>query len=135
MRISLRSNQPKYKNDFGIAKESFKGRLYNHNLSLRNEFYRNCTNSSKEHWKIKMKNCTPKIIWKNIRKWPPYNYNSSKCYLCLNEKLEIALYEGVILLNKKTELFPKFCIKTISCYCVITSRTENDVTPKETIIS
>ena len=54
-----------------------------------------------------MKNYTPKITWRIIKKCPPYNYNSRKCYLCLNEKLEIALYEGENLLNKKTELISK----------------------------
>ena len=56
-----------------------------------------------------MKNYTPKITWRIVRKCPPYNYNSRKCYLCLNEKLEIALYEGENLLNKKTELISKCC--------------------------
>ena len=40
---TLSSNQPNYKGKkyFGTAEESFKGRLYNHNLSFRNEFYKN----------------------------------------------------------------------------------------------
>ena len=88
---TLTSNQQNYKDKkyFGIAEESFKGRLYNHNLSFRNEFYKNDTELSKELWQIKMKNYTPKITWRIIRKCLPYNYNSRKCYLCLNEKLEI----------------------------------------------
>ena len=55
---TLSSNQPNYKEKkyFGIAGESFKGRLYNHNLSLRNEFYKNDTEFSMELWQIKMKN-------------------------------------------------------------------------------
>ena len=57
---------------------------------------------SNEFWQLKMKNYTPKIIWRIVRKCPPYNYNSRKCYLCINEKLEIALYEGEKLVNKKT---------------------------------
>ena len=47
------------------------------------------------------------MTWRIIRKFLPYNYNSRKCCLCLNEKLEIALYEGGNLLNKKTELISK----------------------------
>ena len=57
---------------------------------------------------MKMKNYTPKITWRIIRKCLPYNYNSRKCYLSLNEKLEIALYEGENLLHKKTELISKY---------------------------
>ena len=133
---TLTSNQQNYKDKkyFGIVEESFKGRLYNHNLSFRNEFYKNDTELSKELWQIKMKNYTPKITWRIIRKCPPYNYNSRKCYLCLNEKLEIALYEGENLLNKKTKLISNAVIKTSSCYCVMIPRTENDIISKETII-
>ena len=55
---TLLSNQPNYKENeyFGIAEESFKGRLYNQNLSSRNKFYKNDTRLSKELWQIKMKN-------------------------------------------------------------------------------
>ena len=81
--------------------------LYNHNLSFRNDLYKNDTELSKELWQIKMKNYTPEITWRIIRKCLPYNYNSRKCDLCLNEKLEIALYKGQNLLNKKTELICK----------------------------
>ena len=106
---TLSSNQPNYKEKkyFGIAEESFKGRLYNHSLSFRNDLYKNDTELSKELWQIKMKNYTPEITWRIIRKCLPYNYNSRKCDLCLNEKLEIALYKGENLLNKKTELISK----------------------------
>ena len=106
---TLSSNQPNYKEKkyFGIAEESFKGRLYNHSLSFRNDLYKNDTELSKELWQIKMKNYTPEITWRIIRKCLPYNYNSRKCDLCLNEKLEIALYKGENLLNKKTELNSK----------------------------
>ena len=92
MRVRLKSKQQNYKDKkyFGIAEESLKGCLYNYNLSFRNEFYKNNTELSKELWQIKMKNYTPKITWRVFRKCPPYNYNSRKCYLCLNEKLEIA---------------------------------------------
>ena len=40
------SNQPNYKGKkyFGIAEKPFKGLLYNHNLSFRNEFYKTTQN-------------------------------------------------------------------------------------------
>ena len=76
-----------------------------------------------------MKNYTPKITFiRIIRKCLPYYYNGRKSYLCLNEKVEIALYEGENLLNKKMELISKkvsvykylyidtFCIYTVSLY-------------------
>ena len=42
---TLSSSQPNYKEKkyFGNAEESFKRRLYNHNLSFRKEFYKNNT--------------------------------------------------------------------------------------------
>ena len=60
-KVTLSSNQPisnenKY---FGIAEESFKGRLYKHNLYFRNDFCKNNTELSKELWQIKMKNYSP----------------------------------------------------------------------------
>ena len=76
---------------FGITDKSSKGRLCSQNLSLRNKFYKNHTELSKELWQIKMKNYTPEITWRIIRKCLPYNYNRKKCYFCLHEKLEIAL--------------------------------------------
>ena len=54
-----------------------------------------------------MKNYPRKITWRIIRKCLPYNYNSRKCCLCLNEKVEIGLSEGENLMNKKTELTSK----------------------------
>ena len=80
---TLTSNQQNYRDEkyFGIAEEPFKGHLYNHNLSFRNEFYKSDIELSKEVWKIKMKNYTPKITWRIIRKCPRYNYDSRKCYL------------------------------------------------------
>ena len=49
---TLSSKQPNYKGKkyFGIAEESFKGCLYNRNLSFRNELYKNETELSKELW-------------------------------------------------------------------------------------
>ena len=92
---------------FGTAEESFKVHLYNLDLSFKNEFYKNDMELSKELWQIKIKNNTPKMTWRMIRKCLPYNYKSRKCYLQLNEKLEIALYERENLLNKKKELISK----------------------------
>ena len=97
---------------------------YKTTISFRNEFYENDTELSKELWQIKMKNYTSKITWIIIWKCLPYNYNSRKCYLCLNEKLEIVLYEGENLIRKRN-LFPNVVIKTSSCYCVMIPRAEN----------
>ena len=41
-------------------------------------------------------------------KCAPFNTTKRKCYLCPNEKLEIASYKGDNLLNKRSELISKF---------------------------
>ena len=50
---------------------------------------------------------TPFITWEIVRKISRYNPNSKRCCLRLNEKLEIATYQGNNSLNKKTELISK----------------------------
>ena len=42
-----------------------------------------------------------------VRRCSPYNPNPKRCYICLNEKMEIATYRGNNLLNKKKELISK----------------------------
>ena len=58
---------------------------------------------------------TPVITWERVRKCSPYNHNSKKCHLCLNEKVEIATYQGnnnnkkttTKVAEQKTELISK----------------------------
>ena len=47
---------------------------------------------------------TPVITCKIERKCSTYSPSSNRCYLCLNEKLEIGAYQGSKLLNKKSQL-------------------------------
>ena len=54
----------------------------------------------KKNWEIKKRNGTPKIAWKIIGICP-YNPNSKRCLLCLNEKQETATYNGDSILNKR----------------------------------
>ena len=106
---TITSNQPAYKEKvyLGISEDSFKTRYGNHKQSFKYTTNRYKTELSKEYWKIKDKKFVPNVTWKIIRKCLPFNPNIKKCHLCLSEKLEIALYEGDNLLNKKTELISK----------------------------
>ena len=65
------------------------------------------TKLSKEYWTTKHNHFTPKVTWKIIRKCTPFNITKIKCYLCSNEKLEIASYKGDNLLNKRSEFINK----------------------------
>ena len=61
---------------------------------------------SKEYWATNS-HFTLKVTWRIIRKCAPFNITKRKYYICLNEKLEIALFKGGTLLNKRSELIRK----------------------------
>ena len=87
----------------GSCETTFKDRFWNHKKSFNNVKQKNDTKLSKESWEIKNRNGTLKITCKIIRICRPYNPNSKRCLLCLNEKYEIATYKGDNLLNKRNE--------------------------------
>ena len=108
-KASITSTETNYepKVYIGLAETTFKKRYANHKKSMNHKKYENETELSKEYWKIKEHNHAPKLTWEIIKQSTPYNPSSKKCYLCLNEKLEIATYENDNLLNKRTELISK----------------------------
>ena len=103
LRSTDQSNQLNYKqkNYIGTAETDFKNRFNNHTKSFNLEHYENGVELSKGYWTIKRNHFTPKVTWRIIRKCTPFNTTKRKCYLCLNEKLEIASYKGDNLLNKR----------------------------------
>ena len=48
-----------------------------------------------------------KVKWEIVKKCIPYNQQTKRCLLCLNEKLEIATYKEHNLLNKRNEIVSK----------------------------
>ena len=66
--------------------------------------YKNDTELSKEFWKIKRRNFVSKIKWRILRKCLRFNRLPLRCNPCLDEKLEIALFKGNNILNRRTEL-------------------------------
>ena len=92
----------------GLSEPSFKKRFSNHKTNFNDPKYEKETELSKEVWRLKRKNQSPKITWKTIRKCHPFNRAKGKCNLCLNEKLEIAIYPNQKkLLNSRSELISK----------------------------
>ena len=87
--------KPSLKNDFQITKSHL---IYE---------YKNETELSNEIWRIKISGHHPKVRWEIVKKCVPYNPQTKRCLLCLNEKLEIAAYIEQNLLNKKTEIVSK----------------------------
>ena len=49
----------------------------------------------------------PVLVWKILGQYEAYNVNTKRCLLCLNEKLQIAIYRGNNMLNKRTEIISK----------------------------
>ena len=90
----LTSTNPYYKEKiyFGTAETTFKLRYSNRQRSFKFLKYKKDTELSNEIWGMKNSGQTPVITWKIVRKCSPYNPNSKRCYLCLNEKLEIVTY-------------------------------------------
>ena len=129
----ITSNQLNYKQKvyIGTTETDFKHRFNNHTKSLNLENYENDTELSKEYWTIKRKHFTPKVTLRIIRRCTAFNTTKRKCYLCLNEKLEIASYKGDNLMNKKSELISK-CrhTKTNSLFYGMTARTKRYVFTK-----
>ena len=91
----------------GIAETTFKKRYTNHKRLFNLAVHKNDTELSKGFCKIKRRNSVPKIKWRILRKCSRFNRSSLRCNLCLNEKLEIALFKGNNILNKRTELISK----------------------------
>ena len=82
----------------GIAETTFKKRYSNHKRSFNLPEYKKDTELSKEFWKIKRRNSVPNIKWRILRKCSRFNRSSVRCNLCLNEKLEIALFKETTFL-------------------------------------
>ena len=103
------SDDPAYteKVYIGLSEPAFKKRYANHKKSFRYAKYEKDTELSKEIWKIGRENHVPKIKWNILKRCAPFNKTALKCSLCLHEKLEIALFEGDNLLNKRSELISK----------------------------
>ena len=69
--------------------------------------YEHETELSKLLWSLKDKNKQYTLKWRIKTKAVAYKCGSRKCDLCLAEKVAIARYKGVGLLNKRNELLSK----------------------------
>ena len=103
-KAKITSNQLNYKKKsyIGSAETDFTQRFNKNAKSFNFEQYENYTELSKKYWRIKRSHFTPKVTWRIIRN-PQYSTAKRKCYLCLNEKFEVAPLKGNKLLNKRLE--------------------------------
>ena len=87
---------------FGSAEGDFKSRYNNHTLSFGSKGYKDRTELS-----LKDSNTEFSLKWHIKTKAMLYKCSSRKCDFCLAEKVAIAQFEGVGLLNRQTELLKK----------------------------
>jgi len=108
-KATVTSNCPTYKSKIylGLCETTFKQRYSNHKRSFNIARYKNDTELSNEIWRLKSLGIEAKIKWEIVRQCVPYDPQTKRCLLCLNEKLEIASYQGDNLLNKRSEIISK----------------------------
>ena len=92
---------------YGISETKFKTRYSNHKKCFNHEKHKNDTPLSNRLWKVKASKEEPALVWKILGQYQPYNVNTKRCLLCLNEKLQTAIYRGNNLMNKQTEILSK----------------------------
>ena len=88
----------------GISETKFKTRYSNHKKSSNHEKHKNDAQLSNELWKIKASKEESVLVRNILGQYQPYNVNTKRCLLYLNEKLQIAIYRGSNMLNKQTEI-------------------------------
>ena len=89
----------------GITEHTFKSRYNNHKMSLKHHTHD--TVLSKYIWDLKDNNIKHSIKHSVLKRSVPYKGGSTRCNLCLAEKLSILTAEKSSLLNKKSELITK----------------------------
>ena len=106
---AITCNLPNYKPKIykGICATTWKERFANHNKAFNNARYQTDSELAMEVWRIKRNNMQFNIKWKKVRNFPSYTPESKKCFLCMNEKLEIARHEEDNLLNKRNEIISR----------------------------
>ena len=91
----------------GIAETAFK-KIYSNPIRFFNlAAYKNDIELSNEFWTIKRRNSVPQIKWRILRGCSRVNRSSLRCNFCLSEKLEIALFKGNNVINRRKELISK----------------------------
>ena len=76
--------------------------LSNNKRSFNLAAYKNDTELSNEFRKIKRRNSVPQIKWRILKECSRVNRSSLRYNLCLNVKLEIALFKGNNVINRLT---------------------------------
>ena len=92
---------------YGLTESDFKTRYHNHTHSFKHRKNIADTELSKYVWRLKDEDIPFNIKWNIAAKARTYEAGSSKCDLCLTEKLAIALADKNGLLNRRSEIISK----------------------------
>ena len=105
----MTSDSPGYKTTvyFGLCETTFKTRYSTYKKSFNICKYKKETELSNEIWRLKSLRFEANIKREIVRLCIPYNLQTKRCLLCLNEKLDIAPYQEDNLLNKRIEIVSK----------------------------
>ena len=85
----------------------FKTRYYQHNTDMNPASKSKGTALSRYVLNWKSRGITPKLKWSIKARATPYKSGSSRCSLCLKEKIAIAMCPPERLLNSRTEILHK----------------------------
>ena len=89
---------------YGICETTFKLRYANHKKSFSHRNRKSDTELSNAFQRIKYNKHNANITWEILDRHNAYNTSSKRCSLCLNDKLQIALYRNNNMLNRRTEI-------------------------------
>ena len=95
------------KHYYGTCEKNFKERYNNHKASFRDKNKEKNTELSKYIWELKDNNIQRNLKWRIASKAHPCVCGSTKCDLCLTEKLTIIKADPETLLNTRDELVSK----------------------------
>ena len=85
----------------------YKAKVTSSNQNYREKVYFSSCETTFKVWRIKNSGHHPNVKWEMVKQCVPYNPQTKRCLLCLNEKLEIAAYKEQNLLNKRNEIVSK----------------------------
>ena len=88
-------------------KPPLKKRFSNYKKSLNLNECKTEIDLSNEIWRIRNSGDHPKVTWELAKKYVPYNPQTKRRLLCLNEKLENAAHKEQNLLNKRNGIVSK----------------------------
>ena len=106
-KATVKSSDNAVREYIGCSEPPFKQRFANHTHSFNKAQHKNSTRLSQHIWELKDQSAFFSIKWEIQARSSAYKCGSSKCDLCLAEKLSILKSDTSISLNKRSEIANK----------------------------